>query len=598
MKIIAGYPFMLTTSPPSALAITREWLISRTFTFRSEPSDLASGARISETFVFNRNGLVVGYSHPNEKFWDMDADTVRILDHNGNTTCVMKARFSKRGRGELAGYFCNPAADYAATDVTHVLEENDSDYHARIQSFDLFDTLVARRCYDPLMVFRNVETKSGIVNFAAQRHAVEMSIFGRKPYALSDIYELLVEKAFLTPKQARVLLLLELEEEWDTLIPIREVIAHVNPDDIVISDMYLPYSFVQRVLKEKCGLSNKLYLSNYGKHHRQIWPSIIAEYKMRSHFGDNIHADITGPFEFGIQPVLVTMSKWNKTEEILHGAGLSDYAHAIRQMRLQAFHSSPLIANALNAQLSVNIPLMLLGAFWIRHRSESFAADKILTSARDCNLWHDMITSAHFARCGMPPATYLKISRVLCHEGSDAYEAYLYSNFGARNLLVDMVGTGESLVALVERFDLEERLRPCILVADPSAASKSDKLDTFILKDFFRYRIFIEGLNASLDGSAVAAISDQNGIHVLTQPNEFGVTMHDIISESRTLFRRFLCLLDTLQPPRALPVLATLQEAAENIVEQLPEQAPRLNTLLFEQGSNLARGSLSKAILS
>src|SRR6218665_2361886 len=175
---------MLSAPISPAPVLTQEWLVSRTFTFRSE----TSGVVIGEAFVFNRNGLIVGHAHANEKFWEIDGEIVRIIDRNGKTTCVMKPRISDQGKIELAGVFCNPAADYAATGIVHILEENDSDYHARIQSFDLFDTLVARHCYDPLSVFKNVEAKSGVVGFAARRHAVEMSMFGRKTYGLDDIY--------------------------------------------------------------------------------------------------------------------------------------------------------------------------------------------------------------------------------------------------------------------------------------------------------------------------------------------------------------------------------------------------------------------------
>ncbi|RYE61714.1 MAG: hypothetical protein EOO82_01310, partial [Oxalobacteraceae bacterium] len=339
--------------------VTADWLTSRTFTFRTEPV----AGTISETFTFHRNGFIVGYSHDNERFWDIDGDAVRILDQYGNATCTLKRRASVQGKIELAGPFCNPAAEYEPTAVFHVLEENDSDYHARIQSFDLFDTLVARRCYEPLAVFRSLEVKSGIANFAERRHAVEMSIFGRRAYGIDDIYDLLVAEAFLTRKQANVIRLMELEEEWANLFPIAELVANVNPNDIIISDMYLPRTFVQRVLKEKCGLDNTLYLTNYGKHLRQIWPHILAKYTVRSHFGDNLHADIVGPSQFGIQPMFVTISKWNKAEEILHAAGLADYAHALRETRLQTFHRNPQIANVLKAQVTVNIPLMLLSSF-------------------------------------------------------------------------------------------------------------------------------------------------------------------------------------------------------------------------------------------
>lgn len=585
---------MSSTSDPQAFNLTEDWLTSRTFTFRVEPA----GPTLSESFIFNRNGFIVGYAHDNEKFWELDGDTLRIVDGNGNATCILNMRMSEQGNVELHGSFRDPARDYAVAGSVHVLEENGSDYHARIQSFDLFDTLVARRCYDPLAVFRNVEAKSGIANFAARRHAVEMAIFGRQTYGLEDIYGLLVADNFLTPRQARVLFLMELEEEWDTLFPIGEVIAHVNPDDIIISDMYLPRAFIQRVLKEKCGLDNELYLSNYGKHHRKIWPSILEKYSLRGHFGDNLHADIVGASAFGIQPVLVTISKWNRTEEVLHSAGLGQYAHALRRTRLETFHRTPHIANALSAQLSVNIPLMLLGAFWIRYCVESFRADSILMASRDCNLWHEMIASAHFARCGMPLSRYINVSRTLCYEGTDAYEAYLRSNMGARSLLVDMVGTGRSMLTLVERLELGERLRPCILVADPATAAVAPMLDAFVMKDFVQYRIFIEGLNASLEGSAVAAMLDRYKISILSQPNEFSETMRDIITASRSVFQDFLRELNTFQLPAEFPHLAALRAAAQDIIEQLPEQAPKLGILLREQGENLAPASMAKVAVA
>jgi hypothetical protein len=82
----------------------------------------------------------------------------------------------------------------------------------------------------------------------------------------------------------------------------------------------------------------------------------------------------------------------------------------------------------------------------------------------------------------------------------------------------------------------------------------------------------------------------------LTQPNEFGDIMREIITESRALFQRFLIDLNTFQPPRELPSLAVLRAAAEGIIEQLPDQARKLETLLLEQGANLARSSMANVV--
>ncbi|MCQ4629749.1 hypothetical protein GB927_006850 [Shinella sp. CPCC 100929] len=579
---------MIPAPHVNASPITIDQLTSRTFTFRAEPR----GEEISDRFIFQKNGFIAGYSHPNESFWRLNGEAVEIVDKLGKATCVMLSVADGTGRLAFSGNFLNPNGDYAKTEILHTLEENASDLHAHIQSFDLFDTLVARRCNDPLQVFRAVEAKCGIAGFATRRHAVEMAMFGRRTYGLDDIYSALIAEATLTEAQAESTRLLELEEEWDMLFPIQEVVARVDAHDIIISDMYLPYAFVSRILKEKCGLDNKLYLSNYGKHHRVIWPSILAEHTIRTHFGDNIHADIVGAAAAGINPTLVSISKWDRTEEILHSAGLAPYAHALRETRLKTFHRDPAIHNVLKAQAAVNIPLMVVGAFWALHCAERFGADKILAASRDCNLWHQMLASTHFARAGMPPVSYFQVSRTLCYDKSTEYEAYLRGRLGARTLLIDVVGTGNSLTHLIDRLELQDRLRPSILVTDPTVSPDETKYDTLVRRDFFQYRVFLEGLNASLDGSAVAAHAENGSVTITAQPNEFDVDMHQAIIASRAVFEQFLVSLERFTPPREKPAPGMLQAAAEALIELLPAHAPKLQTIHREQLSNLARGSL------
>lgn len=573
--------------------VTEQQLLSRTFTFRVENANLI----ISDDFVFHKNGFLIGYNHPNEMFWEIDGKFVNILDQNGNITCQFSCLPTQDAKIKLGGYFRDPASEYAQTSSFHILEENSSTSHAKIQSFDLFDTLVARRCYDPLEIFRIVERKAGLRNFAHKRHIVEMSMFGRRPYGLDDIYKIMVEEAFLTEKQATVLKLMELEEEWDHLFPIGDVVARVNADDIVISDMYLPYDFIKRVLTEKCGLNNKLYLSNYGKHHKTIWPGILENYKLRSHFGDNIQADIISPSSFGIGVNLVSISKWDRTEDILHEIGLGPYAHAVRETRLHVFDRNIHIRHALNAHASVNIPLMILGTFWIRHLAEQQGVDKILMAARDCNLWHEMLSSRHFAKAGMPHSDYVRISRSVCYIESTEYEAYLQGKLGRQNLLVDFVGTGRSLGKIIERMGRRDAITPCVLIGEPKLANATEFLpETLILKDFHTHRIFFEALNASLDGSAVLTVVDNHRLNVLTQDNEFSGLARTIITEMRQTFRHFMSGLDRFDPPQTIPTVDALRSAADAIAELIPVWGPRLAALQQEQKNNLDVGNPLNAV--
>jgi hypothetical protein len=568
-------------------SVAAEWLTSRTFTFRVEDREKP----LSNTFVFHPNGFVVGYHHANESYWELEAGGINILSHNGIITCRMELAFLDGGQPYLTGIFNSPLPGHEVAGNRHFLFENDSDYHAGIQSFDVFDTLVARRCFNPLAVFSKVEGKIGIAGFATRRHHVEMSIFGRRPYGLDDIYDMLVAEGSLTERQAKVAKLVELDEEWETLLPIRQVIAFVNADDIIISDMYLPRSFIEKVLREKCGLQNKLYLSNYGKHHRTIWPGIKEEYKLRAHFGDNPHADISSPAAFGIPGNLVTISKWDKTEEILHSAGLAPYAHAIRELRLQTFHRDVAVRNALFGQISLNIPLMILGAFWLRHLAADYGADKIMTASRDCNLFYELLSCDHFVRQGMPPASYVRISRTLCYSATEEYEAYLRSHFGRKTLLVDFVGTGRSLNHIVDHLDLRNQVKPCILVAeDPENVPGIPKMDALVYKDFFAYRIFIEALNASLEGSAVGTSVQDHLVTIEAQPNEYDDNMRKTIAEMRAVFFRFLPILNAVEPLQAGPSVELVQAAAGAIMGLVPRNALRLLALAEAQGRNLRRG--------
>ena len=89
------------------------------------------------------------------------------------------------------------------------------------RSFDLFDTLVARRCVYAHEIFERVERLSGHAGFARARRAAEADI-SSAPYGLDHIYRRLDEHHGILPDEADQLKRLELEMEAANLFPIRE----------------------------------------------------------------------------------------------------------------------------------------------------------------------------------------------------------------------------------------------------------------------------------------------------------------------------------------------------------------------------------------
>src|SRR5260221_9611164 len=64
------------------------------------------------------------------------------------------------------------------------------DMSLAVNSFDVFDTLIARRCVEPRRVLDKLEVRSGIPGLAAARLAADrqLGVEGR-PYTLTEIWQ-------------------------------------------------------------------------------------------------------------------------------------------------------------------------------------------------------------------------------------------------------------------------------------------------------------------------------------------------------------------------------------------------------------------------
>jgi hypothetical protein len=360
--------------------LSRDWLTSREFVFR------ANAAVLSRAMRFAPDGTIAGYSHANESFWDVVDGALHILNAARQPTCIFSPSGASDGAVSLSGAFINVERPDLASGSVHHVEEKRPGVVPRIASFDLFDTLVARKCQEPTAIFQAVERKSGVAQFAHLRHTFEMRLFGRALYGLDDVYAALSAELGWSPELVAKLKMLELMEEWDNLFPIAEVVARFGPNDIVISDMYLPYDFIRKIVEEKCGLRGKtIILSNYGKHLGVVWPQLLTQCEITRHYGDNVHADIASPARFGIPTEHISVSNWSHGERVLIDIGLRPCAEAIREARLRG-DADAAGRGVRAAQLEMNLPLLVIGSYFLFQAAEDFGADRLLLCARDCSL--------------------------------------------------------------------------------------------------------------------------------------------------------------------------------------------------------------------
>ena len=192
-----------------------------------------------------------------------------------------------------------------------------SDY--QVISFDIFDTLLKRNVHSPKDVFYYMEFSLGdkFLGFAENRIEAEKLARNKKPQdevTLQDIYK---EYPSISKNDQEFLINYELKIEADLLIvnkdmfPLFKKCLKTGKTVILISDMYLPKSFIETILKREgiCGYK-KLYLSsmiNKTKSSGDLFKYVIQDLSINKneiiHIGDSLNADYKSPRKLGISAV-------------------------------------------------------------------------------------------------------------------------------------------------------------------------------------------------------------------------------------------------------------------------------------------------------
>jgi len=202
-----------------------------------------------------------------------------------------------------------------------------------IKTWDIFDTLIARRCISPNIIFQIVENVSKMNGFVKARITAERNVLMRGNCNLDSIYE---EFRVLTntPKNiCDALKKLECNVEYEQSIPITENILQVKAGDILISDMYLPEKVIRRLLA-KAGLLApvEIVITSGGKYSGLVWKQLAEQKKSVFHIGDNEFSDLVNPRNFNLDSSLDIRNRLNIVEQFLinHDYEFTAYLREIR----------------------------------------------------------------------------------------------------------------------------------------------------------------------------------------------------------------------------------------------------------------------------
>lgn len=169
---------------------------------------------------------------------------------------------------------------------------------SKLRSFDIFDTAIFRKVFEPQDIFTLIEEERGD-NFKEKRIEAEKKASEKNHfYTLEEIYEFLPEFSMED----------EINTEVANIYVNKEVLEEYNKDpenSIFISDMYLTSDKLKKIL-EGVGYTNpKIFVScemkaykTGGKLFRKVEKKLGRQ--ISKHYGDNYMADILGAKEAGI----------------------------------------------------------------------------------------------------------------------------------------------------------------------------------------------------------------------------------------------------------------------------------------------------------
>lgn len=283
----------------------------------------------------------------------------------------------------------------------------------KLVSFDIFDTIIARRCGPPASIFRLVEKKVRDRNLLeAHRHFDSERIQaeqrarhhkGGRDVTLEEIYAELNCLWCLPEVVLRQIIGIELETERENLFAIPGGIAMVDATRksgkrlAFTSDMYLPQLFLRDVLEE-FGLINDgeaLYVSSAwgaSKADGRLYQVLLEQEKLPArevlHIGDSLHADFQNARKAALNARHLDRGTLNRFESALAVAeascsdGVAKLAGIARLARLETDCSG---RQAIPARFGASVagPLLTLYAEWVLRTASNRGIKRLFFLARD-----------------------------------------------------------------------------------------------------------------------------------------------------------------------------------------------------------------------
>lgn len=422
-----------------------------------------------------------------------------------------------------------------------------------LNSFDIFDTLLARRCVTSFEIYAEVERRCAWPGFVQLRIQAEQAAATQGEFTLDDVYVCLQRQS----EQSEVLVqrakALEIEVEHENAIPICENLEKLDDSSLLITDMCLPKPIIRSLL-HSIGVSSHLNLlrSASGKYSGEMWRSLRAVGIRCSHLGDNPTSDLAQPLAYGMQAQQTRIAEPTYTEQVIAQAGCAGLARALRVARLSTTRGA-LELKLHRLQVELNLPMLVITSLFLYARLAAGDVKALLFSSRDARYLYQV-----FMACGKAlgintselPAYYWYSSRLARIEGSDDYLNYCRDLVPKNSLMVDLCGTGRSNTVLRKRLGYDQDELPLFLCVRMSHLNTSKFQQRYDLDgidvpqalwdeaDFTR-SIALEFLNYVPEGMALDVKQVMGGVVPLRSSLEFNTEQLQQVDAQATYVQKF-----------------------------------------------------------
>lgn len=313
-----------------------------------------------------------------------------------------------------------------------------------IASFDVFDTLLIRKVDNPATVFYLVQAQIlsskkyqcyndifhdfAVARVSAEKSAREIKVRnGLEPeVTLDEIYEELSARCGLNKECASSIKELELLVESRVLEAssdgklLYEDMRKRGIEVIFITDMYLPYDFLVKVLSSN-GYDvgeGGLYISGclgVSKASGAIYDFISKERQINHdawlHVGDNFKVDVENPIKKGIRAY---HAKWSKLSGhgLIKGIQSNDVIVGSVVGFLQCKQSKQYVPSCQYEKIGYSIfgPLVMGFIFWLVAKLKEDKIDRIIFFARDAYIFKLIYDKYFFEMTGVE-SRYMHLSR-------------------------------------------------------------------------------------------------------------------------------------------------------------------------------------------